>query len=84
MNARDGQAANDASIGLLDHSLTMLRRVEGPISAGTAAAALTAVTAVVRSRQRPPTPKIIDAIIALIEAVREDIGAMREEANGNG
>lgn len=68
-----GRAHDTAAIRLLTEVATALASVNGPISSGTAATALVALTSIIRSRGTPITMKTLDAITGLIEALREDI-----------
>lgn len=66
-------AADNAALRLLARTAEAIASVNGPISSGTAAAALMAVVSVIRSRNRPISMQTLDGIVALIEAVRDDI-----------
>jgi hypothetical protein len=64
---------DDAAILLLASVAEALASVTGPITAATASAAMGAVATVLRVRKAPITMQTLDAILALIQAVREDI-----------
>lgn len=64
------------------HALSLLRRTavaiasaNGPISAGAGSAALEACAIIVRDLDRPIAAKTLEAIVALFEALRDDITA---------
>lgn len=62
-----------ASITLLTAVAAAIASVDGPIGAETAAAALGAVKRVIQSRGDAISMQTLDAIVALIEAVRDEI-----------
>ena len=66
-------AAHTAEQWLLIRTAAALASINGPVSSGTATTALMAAISVIRTGRKPITAQTFDAILALIQSLREDI-----------
>lgn len=66
-------STDHASLVLLTRTATAIAAVEGPVTPTTAIAALSSIAMVIETRGTPITPKTLDGITSLIEALRDEI-----------